>query len=262
MRNSNLSLALVFLAGLLARSGGAQGGVAAKRPPPVLVELFTSQGCSSCPAAERLLNDWGMDLFRQDKILPLAFHVDYWDYLGWKDPYSSPLFADRQKRYAVVFGADSLYTPQMVVDGRTGFVGSDAQRAAKEVKAGRGSGYPFALSLSASPKKGRLELEIGFHPLVAVPPNSDLRVFAVLFENNLSTKVAGGENTGRTLAEDFVVRSLQEVKTPEGVTESRIPAFFPWDPSWRPQNVGAAVFLQDMVTMEIKAVDWVYPLAR
>src|SRR5579859_3352081 len=96
---------------------------------PLLVELFTSQGCSSCPPAERLLNGWGMEQFRAGRIIPLAFHVDYWDYLGWKDPFSQRSFTERQSRYAQALHSDSIYTPQMVVAGKVGFVGSDGLRA-------------------------------------------------------------------------------------------------------------------------------------
>jgi hypothetical protein len=203
-----------------------------------------------------------MGLFRQGKALPLAFHVDYWDYLGWKDPYSSPVFTDRQKRYAMAFGADSLYTPQMVVAGRTAFVGSDAQRAAKELEERQGAKYGFNLSLSASRKEGRLDLEMGAHPPVGAARRDDLKAFAVIFENGLSNRIPRGENAGRTLSEEFVVKALQEVGT-SGLWDGRITRIdIPWDPAWKPQNCGAAVFLQDGKTMEIKGLDWAYPLAR
>ncbi len=115
-------------------------GVTANGPPPppsipVLVELFTSEGCSSCPPADELLRK----LLREQPvagadIIAVAFHVDYWDRQGWKDPFSSKAFSSRQQDYTRIFGPDKLYTPQMVVDGRDEFVGSDESAARKIVE--------------------------------------------------------------------------------------------------------------------------------
>jgi hypothetical protein len=133
------SLAVVILA------SGASGASRAARAP-VLVELFTSEGCSSCPAADELLTR----LHREQpvanaEIIPLAFHVDYWDHQGWKDPFASKAFTARQRDYSRIFGSDRLYTPQMIVDGREEFVGSDealARRAAQTSASVRD--WPFA----------------------------------------------------------------------------------------------------------------------
>src|SRR5215218_8363456 len=101
---------------------------------PVLVELFTSEGCSSCPPADKNLTFLeNQQPVRQAEIITLAFHVDYWDRLGWKDRFSSPLFSRRQEIYSEALKLDSSYTPQMIVDGETEFVGSDSGKAAKEI---------------------------------------------------------------------------------------------------------------------------------
>src|SRR5262245_17840110 len=100
----------------------------------VLVELFTSEGCSSCPPADRTLAFLSENQpVRDVEIIPLAFHVDYWDRLGWKDPFSSALFTQRQEKYAQHFQIDSAYTPQMVVDGESQFVGSQQGKANNEI---------------------------------------------------------------------------------------------------------------------------------
>src|SRR5258708_28409550 len=103
MKTKNL---VALFAGLAALPLQAQEN----RTNPILVELFTSQGCSSCPPAEKWLNGQGMELFKQGKIIPLAFHVDYWDYLGWKDPFSSRAFSLRQRQYAEAWKTTSIYT--------------------------------------------------------------------------------------------------------------------------------------------------------
>jgi len=112
------------------------GGAAARALPgatsasgPVVVELFTSQGCSSCPPADRLLSKLSRDPRLAGRVIPLAFHVDYWDYIGWRDPFASPRWSQRQKDYARVFRSNRIYTPQLVVSGSTEGVGSqDVQR--------------------------------------------------------------------------------------------------------------------------------------
>src|SRR6059036_991639 len=105
----------------MAQDFAAAPGRAADNRPPVVVELFTSEGCSSCPPADAFLGE----LAQRPDIVALAFHVDYWDYIGWKDPYASPLTTQRQHDYAAALHLHMVYTPQMVVDGRADVVGSE-----------------------------------------------------------------------------------------------------------------------------------------
>src|SRR5437764_7545823 len=115
MRSARYLLA-IFAAGALTASNGA-----AAETRPVVIELFTSQGCSSCPPADRLLGE----LAQRPDVIALGFHIDYWDHLGWKDPLSSPAATRRQRDYALQFGRMQIYTPQLVVDGTGEAVGSD-----------------------------------------------------------------------------------------------------------------------------------------
>ncbi len=170
---------------------------AAEAGPPVVVELFTSQGCSSCPPADALLASLAKT--RPD-VLPLAFHVTYWDYLGWKDPFGLAAATDRQKAYGRLLGQDGIYTPEMVVDGAAGFVGSDqraaeaaiAQAAVKPVVVSlRRDGAGLLVSAGAGPGQGRILL-VGYDPSHRTP-------------------VGRGENDGRTLLESNIVRALVPV---------------------------------------------------
>ena len=170
---------------------------------PVVVELFTSQGCSSCPPADAFLTDLSRQ--RQD-VLPLAFHVTYWDYLGWKDPYSLDAATVRQHEYAKLLdNADGVYTPQMVVDGATGFVGSNRSQGLEAI--GAAMRKPVAVSLT---RKG-----IGL--VIAVGTGfGRARVLLVGFDLTHETRIGRGENDGRTLTESNIVRSLTPVGTWSG----------------------------------------------
>ena len=170
---------------------------------PVLVELFTSEGCSSCPAADDLL----ARLVREQpvhgaEILALSEHVDYWDSLGWRDPYSSPIFTERQQLYASKFRRGGIYTPQAVVDGRAELVGSDesAARSAASAAAAQPHG-----KFVASRRGNALHLEAN------LPPHSGAEVLLALVDDPPPARVAHGENAGRTLSHVRVVRELRRI---------------------------------------------------
>jgi len=246
MRINNLLVLSTFL-GLTAPLFPAPS----PKPNPILVELFTSQGCSSCPSGERWLNREGMALFRKGKIVPLAFHVAYWDYLGWKDPFSSSLFTERQKAYGAAFRSRSIYTPQMVVGGRTSFVGSDARKAERALADPENipPEKPIPLRLVSTARGTQLEMD-----LTGLKDKS--RVWLTVFENHLVTKVGQGENAGETLEENFVVRSLEEVKVKPGTftVRLRLPS------SGNPDHRGAVVFAQDPSTLRVLSIGFLYPL--
>lgn len=235
-----------------------------QKPPrvPILIELFSSQGCSSCPPAEKLLNTWGMELFEKGQALPLAFHVDYWDSLGWKDPFSSPLFTQRQRQYASALAADSLFTPEMVVEGRSGFNGSDSYRAYQEIAKSTGSSNLLTLAIPANTLGKNLRFKVGVSYSPQDQENPHLKLWAVIFENHLETSVQRGENSGQLLKENFVVRQLSEIQIPATAKTPPFAAEVPWNNRWIKNNTGFAVFLQDSKTMEIKCVKWVYPAVK
>lgn len=223
---------------------------------PVLVELFTSQGCSSCPPAEKLLNSWGMGQFRKGEILPLAFHVDYWDKMGWVDPFSSPVFTARQRSYASRLSV-SLYTPQMVVSGQVGFPGADAVWAKRQT--GLYRGLPPVETMRLKVRSHPKGISVGLQLSPTGQWGGTYHLYWVLFENGLVTKVEGGENKGKALEENFVVRHFEPL--PDLVTKGgSYRTVIPWQKAWKRSKCGVGVFLQDTATMAVRGVKWVYPI--
>jgi hypothetical protein len=186
----------------------AQGTVTQGKTP-VIVELFTSEGCSSCPPADALLArmDKEQPVSNAD-IIVLEEHVDYWEKGGWHDRFSSSQYTDRQKQYAPRLKFDEVYTPQMVIDGTTQFVGNDAPRALDAVTSAAGT-PKIALVLSSPVIDGR-HLACSVSASSTSPlPKADL--YAVLEDPTATTQVQGGENKGHQLDHVGVVRSLKKI---------------------------------------------------
>ncbi|UPJ53383.1 DUF1223 domain-containing protein [Bradyrhizobium sp. 200] len=192
-----LPLKAFAAAGILAF--GSTMASAADRP--VVVELFTSQGCSSCPPANAYLNEL---VAREpaSKVLALAFHVTYWDYLGWKDPFSLQLATDRQARYGRRFG-DGSYTPEIVVDGSSPHVGSDRDDVGRAIARAKSESTTVA-EVKVVERSGRISIDIGLGHGVA-------KVILMGFDSEHVTPVARGENRGRTMTETNVVRSFRSI---------------------------------------------------
>jgi hypothetical protein len=185
----------LLIGGLAAFSSGM--AQAAERP--VVVELFTSQGCSSCPPANAFLNELSK---KPSDVLALAFHVTYWDYLGWKDPFSLTLATDRQAQYGRRFG-DGSYTPEIVVDGAAGMVGSDRGEVGKAMAKARAQNLTAA-EVTLVARDGKVSIDIGAGKGAA-------RVMLVGFDREHVTAIGRGENSGRTMAEANIVRSFRNV---------------------------------------------------
>ena len=234
----------------------------ADRRPPVLIELFTSQGCSSCPPADRVLSTWGLQSFRDGEIVPLAFHVDYWDDLGWTDPFSSAEFTDRQREYAHWLGQSAIYTPEMVVQGRSGFTGSDLSRARKEVEKERSTDPRVEVRVIQEPEDSpsrqvRLRISVD---AVAGKVERTGRLYCAVFENGLSTPVRRGENGGSTLRGDFVVRSLIRLAELKPGQKWDRTVSLDWKEGWVRNNSGVAVFLQNPESGEVDGTAACFPL--
>ena len=225
-------------------------------PAPVVVELFTSEGCSSCPPADDLLRS----LARNQPvpgalIIPLGEHVDYWDRLGWRDPFSSPRFTRRQRDYARAFDAPDIYTPQIVVDGRVGLVGSrrvevqDAiRRAREEAKVAVG------LEVAAHPRSLVVEVAAAVGPDAPGIAAEPVGVWLAITEDGLVSDVRGGENLFRRLRHTGVVRHLERVDTlaPDAVHGGgEVRTRLRLDPDWNRERLHAVVFLQERDSLRI-----------
>ncbi len=232
-----LSLMLLLFAVLPAR--------AADNPRvPVLVELFTSEGCSSCPPADALLTELAKKQpVSGAELIILSEHVDYWNRLGWTDPFSSAEFSKRQEAYANSIAGSSVYTPQMVVDGRAEFNGSSSRQALDAIT--RAAKLPKAtVTATATPAPEGARLEIKVDGLDAVKLSGKADVLIAITESELSTKVPRGENSGRTLPHSGVVRRLSLVGTAvkNGFFADQTLVL---DKSWKRENLRAVVFVQE-----------------
>jgi hypothetical protein len=178
----------------------------------VLIELFTSEGCSDCPPADALLEKLDRSQpVPNAQLVVLSEHVDYWDDIGWKDPYSSHEFSIRQGDYAHRFRLDGGYTPQMVVDGDVQFVGSDERRAVQAVE-GAAKVEKVSVALSSVHLEGNTlvaHVEAGVLP--SSTSSKSANVLLALADDSDQSNVRGGENAGRVLTHVAVVRSLTQV---------------------------------------------------
>jgi hypothetical protein len=173
---------------------------------PIVVELFTSQGCSSCPPADALL----AELASRSEVLALSFHVDYWDRLGWKDPFSSPAATERQEHYAELLRLATVYTPQMVVDGKWQAVGSDRAEVEDALVSARRMHAVVPVALAVD--HGLAQIKIG----ASGDQLSGAGIVLIGFDRRHTTTVARGENSGRTLAHVDVVRGVEKVAPFDG----------------------------------------------
>lgn len=197
------------------------GGVAlVQAQSPVVVELFTSQGCSSCPPADRLLHD----LASRDDVIALALHVDYWDYIGWKDEFADPAYAKRQRGYAIEAGRKSVYTPQMIVNGTTDIVGTRPMDLSDAIAAHKAKPSPVSLKVS---REGASQIRIQAQGNAKGP----LVVHMVRYQPERIAKITRGENAGHTLryanvTEQWNVLTEWDAKAPLDIAakaDGRIP---------------------------------------
>jgi hypothetical protein len=182
---------------------------------PVLVELFTSEGCSSCPPADALLEKLDRSQpVNGAELIVLSEHVDYWNDIGWKDPYSSHEYSERQSAYAARFGRGSIYTPQMVIDGQLELVGSDERGAIRALEnESKFAKVPLTLSAIRFESNTKLSVHVESDPLGPSAAARSAGLFLAIADDSDESQVSRGENAGRTLKHVAVLRSLVAVGT-------------------------------------------------
>jgi len=189
------AVAICSVAAQAQEAGAPQAPSAHNRP--AVVELFTSEGCSSCPPADRYLGE----LAGRGNVLALGFHVDYWDDLGWRDRFALPIATERQSLYSQALRRPSIYTPELLVDGRNDYVGSDRRAIERAVATAR-NGIPLQIAVQSP----QLEIEVGSQERAGAN-----EVMLVTYLRRAVTAIGRGENAGRTLEEFNIVRSIQNL---------------------------------------------------
>jgi hypothetical protein len=196
-------------------AGGVKPMTAA---PVVIVELFTSEGCSSCPPADQLLKKLSDEQpIHGAQIVAFEEHVDYWNHQGWKDPFSAAEFSRRQEDYAGAIHTGGVYTPQMIVDGQVEVTGSQGRKAWEAIEQ---SARMPKVNVEVSPAAGETGAPAAFELRVSNPPGGasrkKLELWLAVTEKGLSSDVKAGENSGETLRHAAVVRSLQKIAVVQG----------------------------------------------
>jgi len=245
---------VVFSSALVLRRAHSQNELSNPNPVrPVVVELFTSEGCSSCPPADALLAKLDREQrLGNAEIIALEEHVDYWDQLGWRDPFSSAQWTERQQDYAAVFRNDGVYTPQMVVDGRAEFVGSSQSRARSAIAEAVRESKAEVTLLNRPTADGKAQVSVAVK-MLPTPERQKAQVWLAITETGLHSNVSRGENAGEDLHHAAVVRSLRKV----GETASnRDPAYsgeqeVQLGPGWKKENLRVVAFVQDAKTRHI-----------
>jgi hypothetical protein len=250
-----LFLGMIGFAQVLSFPGSQQTeGPQERREPVAVVELFTSEGCSSCPPAEKYLNDLvAQARDNKKKIFPLAFHVDYWNHLGWKDEFSDARFSQRQREYADSRITDGIYTPQMIVNGETAFVGSNRQQGGWAIAKALQQPAELGIALQANYDTAAAKIKIAFE-IAPAQPGSVLQV--ALVERGIRREIRGGENKGLFLVHENVVRAFKTVslkKSASGQADLAAPA------GLARGNAAVIAYVQDRETHRIlgaASVDW------
>ncbi len=209
-----------------------------KNSSPTIVELFTSQGCSSCPSADQLValaqNEF------EENIIVLSYHVDYWDRLGWKDPFSKSIYSSRQRKYGEHLKLRTVYTPQAIVNGKTEMIGSNKTALWKAINEEESSDSHI-IEIETTLKNNQfLSVDYNYMPL-----KSDEQVMLELVLKNATTQVKRGENNGATLTHINIVQDIVEMNESKGKASFNLPANF------EKENYIVVAFIQNKESFEI-----------
>jgi hypothetical protein len=243
------TLLFLLIALSLGPAQAAQCSAQSGKATAALVELYTSEGCDSCPPADRWLSSLGAKGYAPDRVVPIALHVDYWDYIGWKDPYARQAHSARQRKMAALARAAAIYTPQVLLQGR-------------DYRNWRGPGFEQEVAkINARPAKARISLllDSGQKDAFAVEaaaellegvPAADLGLYLGAYENKLVSEVKAGENRGKSLPHDYVVLQWAgplEFRGGKLAERHRLPLL----PKAVPAHSGVVAFVQNRASGEV-----------
>ncbi len=202
-----------------------------------VVELYTSEGCSSCPPADEFLSLLGQT-DEADQIVPLAFHVDYWDYIGWSDPYAKAKYTARQREVGKMNKQSTIYTPEFVVDGKEA---RGSRKITKRLKVARKMPAEADIELSLSDASNQIHATVSVSNLV-YDGDEIPEVYIAVYENDLTSSIDAGENRGRTLKHDYVVRHISETQLTQNGGAHQFDLMI--DPKWNRDALGITAIVR------------------
>lgn len=215
-----------------------------------LLELYTSEGCNSCPPTDRWFSALPERGLTPERVVALAFHVDYWDYLGWKDPFSKAQYSERQRAASIRNNARFVYTPQLLLDGRDYRRGIFRDDISERVKAISRKNAAATIRIEQIADSDEAVVVRGTFEVTDAVQRRAARAYVALYENSLSNPVTAGENQGRRLEHDFVVRELSPPRDPGPDGAFVLRHRFSVDPGWKRQDLHIAAFVQNERTGE------------
>jgi hypothetical protein len=217
------------------------------------VELFTSEGCSSCPPADDFVKKISEEQpIAGVEVVALEEHVDYWNHQGWTDPYSSAEFTQRQNSYAYVLPKGGVYTPQIIVDGSTEIPGSRPKQTSEAIQ--RAASLPKAhVTLHQLEEKGsgKATFEVQVDHLPVIPKGDELELWVAVTERGLQTEVKAGENSGETLHHAAVVRTLRKATATRNTSDFANQVTVKLEKNWKRENLTVVAFLVDKNSRKI-----------
>lgn len=247
------TIAFVTLSAFAASTAVSHAGECTVTSGPqriALLELYTSEGCSSCPPADKWVGELRGNTALKDRVVPLAFHVDYWNQLGWIDPFSQAGFSARQTEQSRRRGASFVFTPQLLLNGqdyRRGFLFDDFSKRLKAINE-----TAAQATVRLQTKRGPAEIDVALDvSLDAGTGTRQAQAFVALYENNLANSIKAGENKGLTLHHDFVVRKLVGPLALDDKGKLTHTERFALAPGWKPADLAPAAFVQDARTGDV-----------
>lgn len=250
-----LLLALFVLCNAFDSTARAQTPATQSGRKPVIVELFTSEGCSTCPPADELLQKLeAQQPVAGVEIVPLEEHVDYWNHDGWNDPYSSPDWTERQTVYRTIFN-QTEYTPQMIVDGQSQFVGSNGREALVQIEK---SAHREQTDVSINSEKpnahGSQQFTVAIGKIAGNTAGDVVEIWLAVTEDGLQSSVNRGENAGHVLHHTATLRSLHKIGTADASAASasfKGDSRVKFDSHWKPENLHVVIFVQEKKSRKI-----------